>query len=208
MICGNQSGNLTANNACPSWDLNKHLSAEKRQLAEQKRQVQDWVVKDFMFDFFVTIEPQYASPMCDWEIRQRLRIVDYQLCKRFQSSKFSKYKDEDRFWYVGFWHGKRFSKERHTHFCLHVPFHKFKKDAVVEGKERELVKSYFLLEWVNLESYFPVGDKHNPRLIKKRVPIPHFRDLRKKKESNSGAVYASREIEEVEQLEDFYFSRQ
>ena len=44
--------------------------------------------------------------------------------------------------------------------------------------------------------------------IKKRVPIPHFRDLKKKSESKSSVVYASREIEKVEQLEDFYFSRQ
>ena len=206
--CVNQSGNLSVANACPVLELDKHLSTGQKQLAEQKRQIQNWILDDFMFDFFITIEPQYASPMCDLEIRQRLRIVDYQLCKRFQSSKFSKYRDEDRFWYVGFWHGKRFSRERHTHFCLYVPFHKFKKDAVIEGKERELVKTHFLLEWVKLGSYFSVGEKRNPKLIKKRVPIPHFRDLRKKKESNAGAVYASREIDEVEQVEDFYFSRQ
>ena len=121
LICEKEVESLSADNASSVPFRNTFLSARQRRLAEQKRQVQNWLLEDFMFDFFVTIEPQHWSPMCDLEIRQRLRIIDYQLCKRFLPSKFSKYRDEDRFWYVGFWHGKRFSRDRHTHLCLHVP---------------------------------------------------------------------------------------
>ena len=177
---------------------------------ELKRTTQNWLLDDFKYQLFITIEPLYSFPMSDDEIRNRLRTIEFLLCKEFLSSKFSLFKDEDRFWYVGFFHGERCTRERHTHICLTIPYHKFNKEKhikITDDEKNELVKKKFLDEWFSLGSYYSIGDKHNPKLIEKQVPNPHILDLKDKNESTRSVVYSSRQIGEVEQYEDFYFSR-
>ena len=85
---------------------------------EEKTEMQKWL-KGIPFSHFITIEPTPSLPFKLDEIQQRMRLIEYWLNKRYLKSSFSKWKDENRFWMIGFREGGVGTTQIHYHILLH-----------------------------------------------------------------------------------------
>ena len=89
-----------------------------------KEVLQKWI-EDLGCSHFITIEPTPYLPFKIDEIRQRLRIVEFKLNKKYLLNSFTKWKDEDKFYFVVFPEGDGLNK--HYHILLHTPQKVMKK---------------------------------------------------------------------------------
>ena len=93
-----------------------------------KEVLQKWI-EDLGCSHFITIEPTPYLPFKIDEIRQRLRIIEFKLNKRYLGNSFPKWKDEDKFYFVVFPEGDGVNK--HYHILLHTPQKVMKKKRLI-----------------------------------------------------------------------------
>ena len=119
-----------------------------------KEVLQKWI-EDLGCSHFITIEPTPYLPFKIDEIRQRLRIVEFKLNKKYLLNSFTKWKDEDKFYFVVFPEGDGLNKHYHT--LLHTP--------------QKVMKKKFYYEKVfefDLSSYWGLVPSKNPTTQKFR----------------------------------------
>ena len=141
-ISTNQNNNLTVDNASSVVFRNRVLSDGQT----EKQVFQRWL-STFDFGLFITVEPTPYLPMKDDDIRQRIRTIDHRLNKELISCDYPKFKNQDRFWLIGFFEdGQKKCSHRHAHLLHYLPYHQMK----IRGSknfQKEMVKNKFRFLW-------------------------------------------------------------
>ena len=71
--------------------------------------------------------------------------IEYNLNKKYLSTRWNKFDMKDRFYFVGFTHGTPQEREQHFHFLLHTPLQFFKNEFYKEEVSK-VIKLDFLTQ--------------------------------------------------------------
>ena len=154
-----------------------------------KNRTQEWL-KDLPFSHFITVEPSASYPYRRNDLIQRMRQIEFWVNKKYLGNGFTRWKDEDRFWIVGWREGQ--GSGAHYHLLLHSP--------------RKLYKSYtpwdmsvawdIQLWWLQM----PRVSQFNGRRMKNH-PL-HIEPTN----SPAGAtLYSSKGMDRGDELENYFY---
>jgi len=163
-----------------------------------KYEIQKWL-EGFSFSHLITVEPTPFLPHKRDEVLQRFRIIEFFINKKYLRNSFTKWKNEDRFWFVGWKQGDEITKNRHYHLLLHSPDLIYKNTGVKYQLGMDV-----WWNWIQLPSTNPYTHKRRKMFYGNgNLPIKVNRI-----KSNTGAVrYSSRDMDYWSQdADDFFFT--
>jgi len=152
--------------------------------------LQDWLEK-IPFTHMVTIECDKKNEMSEDELKQRLRIIDYKLNKKYMICKFGKLPLEKRIFSIGFIEKskKKGTETIHTHILFYVPEYMFEYSGY--SKNISPFKSKFVaLDIISFWLLIP-SLKRNGKY--RKLKSPHIMGI--SKDRKSPIRYASKEVE-------------
>ena len=159
---------------------------------EEKNITQEWL-KGFAFSHFITVEPTASYPYRRNDLIQRMRQIEFLVNKKYLPSSFSKWKDEDRFWMVGWREGR--DKDTHYHLLLHSP-HKIYKTVPIWDRS---VAWDIQLRWIQMPRVNPYNGKrmknHPLHIVSTHTPA-------------AATAYSSKWMDrgsDVEKLENYFY---
>jgi hypothetical protein len=130
-----------------------------------KTEMQSWL-KTIPFSHFITIEPTPSLPYKMEEVINRLRTIEFKLNKKYLLNSFTKWKDDDRFWMMGFAEGNGIEHQRHYHVLLHSPSVLYKK-----SRFRDLIRQDIQMGWIIMPSINPYNGRRREVRLNRKLPI-------------------------------------
>ena len=117
--------------------------------------------------------------------------IEYNLNKKYLSTRWNKFDMKDRFYFMGFTHGTPKEREQHFHFLLHTPLHFFKNEWY-KSQVDKVIKMDFLTQTLDrlderLHDYvLQEFERTSNELIniKRIADIEHFKNVTKYHTSN------------------------
>ena len=162
---------------------------------KEKTEMQEWL-KEIPFSHFITIEPTPSLPFKLDEIQQRMRLIEFWLNKRYLKSSFSNWKDENRFWMVGFKEGGGLShSQTHYHILLHSP------DVLHRKIKLANIGADLQMGWMLTPSKNPFTGKMRSFSSDGENPL----DIQQVENITATTIYCSKWINRVDEGEDFFF---
>ena len=162
---------------------------------KEKTEMQEWL-KEIPFSHFITIEPTPSLPFKLDEIQQRMRLIEFWLNKRYLKSSFSNWKDENRFWMVGFKEGGGLShSQTHYHILLHSP------DVLHRKVKLANIGADLQMKWMLTPSKNPFTGKMRSFSSDGENPL----DIQQVENIIATTIYCSKWINRVDEGEDFFF---
>ena len=151
---------------------------------------QDWLEK-IPFTHMVTIECDKKNEMSEDELKQRLRIIDYKLNKKYMICKFGKLPLEKRIFSIGFIEKskKKGTKTIHAHILFYLPEYEIgfsgysKKISPFKSK---FVALNIISSWLSIPSL-----KRNGKY--RKLKSPHIMGI--SNDRKSPVRYASKQVE-------------
>jgi len=155
-------------------------------------------LKSISFEYFITVEPNPRYRMAEGDVISRVRKIEFYLNKKYLRSTFSKWKPEDRLWFIIFREGSKRNGTEHFHIMLHVP-KKFYR------KSREFFDSTFLVDFhfVWWSCCNAVDQRGSLNFISTNKPIHILRI----EDSVAVSTYCSKYIDVRSEELNFWFAR-
>jgi hypothetical protein len=148
-----------------------------------KQEYQRWM-RSYNYSHCVVVQPTPRQWISGDEINQRLRTINFKINKYFLKPSFGKWKNEDKFWWIGFTEGERILRNIHYHFLLYSPqkVYRNQQNFTVDG-----VTDVIQNEWCKLSSIY--GDT-----FEERYDLDEVLHITENTNNNSSIFYSSKKF--------------
>ena len=156
---------------------------------KEKNRTQEWL-KGIPFSHFITVEPSAPHPYRRNDVIQRFRQIEFEVNKKYLPTSFPSWKDEDRFWMVGWREGH--GSDTHYHLVLHSPLKMYRTYAPWDMS----IGWDIQLRWIQMTKINPYNGKRLKNHPLHIVPAD---------DASGSVVYASKWMDRGNEVENYFY---